>query len=167
MFISWALNIIMQAASRLAGCSLHHGAGKKIGCRSTEELGEFPKYLAPELIARKTRKFRFYQPGPETEPELLHLLPFSRANFTWVRSYVLCCFDLRSRSDASRPMPSAVTSIAWRYPAGQQRRSHGQPDLHLHAVVEVTGQGASRVADHRIFDLAMVSELLCHALWVK
>jgi hypothetical protein len=30
--------------------------GRKSGAAAPEELGEFPKYLAPELIARKTKE---------------------------------------------------------------------------------------------------------------
>ncbi|WP_212736478.1 hypothetical protein, partial [Escherichia coli] len=30
--------------------------GRKSGAAEPEELGEFPKYLAPELVARKTKE---------------------------------------------------------------------------------------------------------------
>jgi hypothetical protein len=30
--------------------------GRKSGAAAPEELGEFPKYFAPELVARKTKE---------------------------------------------------------------------------------------------------------------
>ncbi|WP_165383272.1 MULTISPECIES: hypothetical protein [unclassified Escherichia] len=57
MFISWALNIIMQAAFigyLDAACIMMRG--RKSGAAAPEELGEFPKYFAPELVARKTKE---------------------------------------------------------------------------------------------------------------
>ncbi|EAB9735398.1 hypothetical protein D4U46_17045 [Escherichia coli] len=61
MFISWALNIIMQAASTATWMQLASWCG---------EENRVPQHPINYAIA----ELRFYQLGPETEPELLHLL---------------------------------------------------------------------------------------------
>ena len=72
-----------------------------------------------------------------------------------MRSYVLCCFDFTQqvRRVTANAFSGNFDCLDDTLRVNNEGRTVSQTFIFTH-VVEVTGQGASRVADHRIFDFS-------------
>ena len=148
----------MQAARyELRVSNLHHDAGikqaQKCACGIPDGTAFIrPTYCRP-VPCHRADNLDFADQVQRWSQSSFAFFPFSRANFAWVGSNILSRFDFTQQvrcvtADTFSGNFDSLDDTLW---VNNEGGTVSQAFIFTH-VVEVTGQGASRVTDHRVFD---------------